>query len=57
MVEATYVPSNGKTKCLINISGAELRDGTRQRKPCGHLAQALHHSKDGNTSESVPQKD
>jgi hypothetical protein len=28
VLEATYIPSDSKSKCFINISGAELRDCT-----------------------------
>ena len=53
----TYIPSDGKSKSIINISGTELGNGSRERKPGRHFTQALHHAKDGNTSEGVSQED
>jgi hypothetical protein len=54
---ATHIPTNSESQRIIDITGAELRDGTREREPSGHLTQALHHSKDRDTSEGISKQD
>jgi hypothetical protein len=55
--DKTYIPSNSESQGIINITGTELRDGTREGEPSGHLTQALHHGKDRDTSEGVAEQD
>jgi hypothetical protein len=47
----TYVPSDGKSKSIIDVSGTELRNRSREREPGRHFTQALHHTKHGNASK------
>lgn len=49
----THVPTNGKSKSIVDIAGTELRNGTRKRKPGSHFTQALHHGKNRDTSEGI----
>lgn len=51
--QVTYVPSNGKSHRVVHVTGAELRNGTREREPGSHLAEALHHGKDGDAGEGI----
>jgi hypothetical protein len=53
----TYVPSNSKSESIIAVAGTELRNGTWERKPSGHLTQALHHGEDRDTSEAITEQD
>lgn len=45
-----------ESKSIVDITGAELRNGTWQWKPSSHLTQTLHHGVDRNTREGVTQQ-
>jgi len=50
------VPSDSESEGRVDVTSAVLRDGTRERKPGRHLAQALHHGVDGDTGKGVTEE-
>ena len=52
----TIVPSHSKTKSRVGVTGAVLRNSTRERKPSRHFTKTLHHTEDSNTSDRVTEE-